>query len=95
MRDYMRSLDPKDASRVKGLMDKRKLVINTNSPFVSLVQKLDQIQPELTGDLVKQIYEMALLSQKEMDPAELKEFLERNARLLEKLTEKLIDAKQQ
>ncbi|MBS4167584.1 molecular chaperone HtpG [Parachlamydia sp. AcF125] len=94
IRDYMRNLDPKDASRVKGFMDKRKLVVNTNSPFVSLVQKLDQIQPELTGDLVKQIYEMALLSQKEMDPAELKEFLGRNTRLLEKLAEKLINTKQ-
>lgn len=93
MRDYMRSIDPKSISEAKAFMGKQKLVVNTNNPFVSILPKLDQIQPELTKDLVKQIYEMALLSQKEMDPADLKEFLGRNSRILEKLAEKIIEEK--
>jgi len=93
MRDYMRSIDPKGMGDAKGFMGKQKLILNTNNPFVSILQKLDHVQPELTEDLVKQIYEMALLSQREMNPADLKEFLGRNTRILEKLAEKILEAK--
>ena len=60
-------------------------VVNTNNPLMAIIQKLDAVDPELTKDLVKQAYELSLLSQREMSPAALNDFVVRNNRVLEKL----------
>ena len=85
MRDYLMQLDPKDALSKMGMMKAHTFVVNTNNPLMASIQKLESIDPELATDLVKQAYELSLLSQREMDPASLNEFVKRNNRVLEKL----------
>lgn len=86
MRDYLMHLDPKEAAGKMNMLQDLTFVVNTNNPLMAAIQKLDRIDPDLTKDLVKQAYELSLLSQREMSPAALNEFVQRNNRVLEKLT---------
>lgn len=85
MRDYLLQLDPKDVEGKMQAMSGHTFVVNTNNPLMAAVQKLDHIDPELSKDLVKETYELALLSQREMNPSALNEFVARSNRVLEKL----------
>lgn len=85
MRDYLMQLDPKDAANKMQAMGGQTFVVNTNHPLMAAIQKLDSIDPELSKDLVKETYELALLSQREMNPSALNEFVARSNRVLEKL----------
>jgi molecular chaperone HtpG len=85
MRDYMMHLDPKDAASKMHLLGNQTFVVNTNNPLMAAIQKLNTTHPELAQDMVKETYELALLSQREMDPAALNEFVLRSNRILEKL----------
>lgn len=85
MREYMQTLDPSQAASMKGMFDKRTFIVNTNNPLIAAVHKLDQSNPELAKDLVMEVYELSLLSQKEMDPSSLSAFVSRTNRILEKL----------
>ena len=85
LRDYMLHLDPSDVENKLHLTEKKTFVINTNSPVMSSIQKIDEIDPELAADLVKQAFELSLLSQREMDPSSLNEFIARSTRVLEKM----------
>ena len=66
-------------------------VVNTNNPLISVLPKIDKIDAELAADVVKEIYELALLSQREMDPAHLNDFIGRSNRILEKLVNRLTE----
>jgi len=85
MRDYMLQLDQKDGLDKMHLMKAHTFVVNTNNPLMEAIQKLDLVDPNLAKDLVQQTYELSLLSQREMDPKDLNEFVLRNNRVLEKL----------
>ncbi|MBA3816702.1 MAG: molecular chaperone HtpG [Parachlamydiaceae bacterium] len=85
MRDYLMQLDPKDAASKMHVMGGHTFVVNTNHPLMAAVQKLNRIDPELSKDLVKETYELALLSQREMNPSALNDFVARSNRVLEKL----------
>ena len=50
------------------------------------IHKFDQNKPELAKELTREVYELALLSQSEMDPHALHEFVNRSNRILEALT---------
>lgn len=89
MREYFMRLDP-DGHKEMGLFGKRTFVVNTNNVLVNSVQKLDLTNPELAKDLVKEIYELALLSQREMDPHALQEFVSRSNRVLESLAKEAL-----
>lgn len=81
MRDYFAIHQPEMQSMMPPL--KQKLVINTNSKLMSAIHSLkDQ---DLAKDLVTQVYDLALLSQKEMDPKSLNTFIGRTNSILEKL----------
>lgn len=84
MREYLSRLESEPGQMSQ--FEKRKFVINTNSPLMNDLQKLDRVDPALTADLVRQTYDLALLSQREMDPHALHEFVERSNRVMEKLT---------
>ena len=60
-------------------------VVNTNSKLMNKIQTLDSSDPELAQDLLLQVYELALLSQKEIDPRTLNTFIARSNKVLEKL----------
>jgi molecular chaperone HtpG len=85
MRDYLLQLDPKEGMDKMKLMRDHTFVVNTNNPLMAAIQKLDKVDADLTKDLVQQAYELSLLSQREMDPKDLNEFVQRNNRVLEKL----------
>lgn len=65
--------------------DKKKFVVNTNSKLINSLPELNAKDPELAKDLITQVYELSLLSQRELDPSKLSEFILRSNRVLEKL----------
>ncbi|MBS3904612.1 MAG: molecular chaperone HtpG [Simkania sp.] len=69
-----------------GLTSKRTLVLNTNNKLVSAIYHLKDKKPELAKEMSSHLYELSLLAQKELDPAALSGFIERNTRVLEQLT---------
>lgn len=85
LRDYMLHLDPKDIETTMNLIEKKVFIVNTNSPIMASIQKIDEVDPELAADLVNQTYELSLLSQREMDPGHLNDFISRSNRVLEKI----------
>ena len=85
MRDYFMRTNP-DKNETMDLFGKKTFIINTNNNLINSIQKLDQKNPELAKDLTKEIYELALLSQREMNAAAVHEFVERSNRILESLT---------
>jgi molecular chaperone HtpG len=86
MRDYLMRLDPKEREKEMSFFGKRTFVINTNNALIEAIRKLDRTKPELTKELIQEVYELALLSQKEMDPHALHEFINRSNHILETLT---------
>jgi molecular chaperone HtpG len=87
MRDYMLQLDPKDGLDKMNLLKAHTFIVNTNNPLMAAIQKLDLIDSNLAKDLVQQSYELSLLSQREMNPKDLNDFVLRNNRVLEKLAQ--------
>jgi molecular chaperone HtpG len=88
LRDYMRAVDP---SHQTHLMDKRTFVVNTNNPLIASIQKMNGKNPELAKDLVRQVLDLALLSQKEMDADSFSLFIQRSSRILEKLAGEAVE----
>lgn len=86
MRDYMLSMNPGNMEMGMMLMGKKTFVVNTNNPLIHSIQKLDQINPDLTRDIVKQLYDLALLSQRELDPKTLNDFIVLSNRVLEEFS---------
>lgn len=82
MREYLalsgQSLPP-------SLGEKRTFVVNTNSKLISSIYGLKNKDPELAKEMMTQVYELSLLSQKELEPEALSNFASRSSRLLEKL----------
>ncbi|HCJ84495.1 MAG TPA: hypothetical protein DHV41_03760, partial [Parachlamydiales bacterium] len=59
--------------------------VNTNSALVNAIFSLKEKDPTLAADLVHQLFDLSLLSQKESEPATLSAFLSRTVSLLERL----------
>lgn len=91
MRDYLMRLAPEDREKQLPLFDKHTFVVNTNNRLVESLRKLDQINPELAKEVTQEVYELALLSQREMNPHKLQEFVTRSHRILEALTTALLN----
>lgn len=60
-------------------------VVNTNSKLINSIYGLKDKDPDLAKNILQQVYELSLLSQKELDPAQLAQFIERSNANLEKL----------
>ena len=89
MREYMqRTMDSADTNGMMGMFGKRTFIVNTNNSLITAIHKLDATNPALAKDLVKEVYELALLSQKEMGPELLNAFVTRTSRILEQLIQK-------
>jgi molecular chaperone HtpG len=86
MRDYIMRLDPQERKQQGQLFAKQTFVINTNNSLIQGIYKLDQKNPDLAKELILEVYEIALLSQREMDPEMLHSFINRSNRILEALT---------
>ncbi|MBN4066938.1 molecular chaperone HtpG [Simkania negevensis] len=84
MRDYlaMREVRGGEASMFPA---KKTFVVNTNSPLIESVYALHTKDPELAKELIVEAYQLALLSQKEIQPHDLNALITRTHQLLEKL----------
>ncbi len=79
MRDYF-SLSNQEIP--DHLMGKQKLIVNTNNPLVSMIYDLKESNPKLAELLSKHIYDLALLSQKELKAEKLNDFINRSNEVL-------------
>lgn len=87
MRDYL-SLSGQEFPGDIG--DKRTFVVNTNNSLIQSMRKLGEKDPVLAKEMATQLYEMTLLSQKELEPEAFPHFLKRSSEVLEKLSKHAI-----
>ncbi len=64
---------------------KRTFVVNTNNPLVQSIYRLKEKDPALAKEMVHHLYELSLLSQRELEPAALPQFVARSNEILIKL----------
>lgn len=82
MRDYMRLHQGEfPASN----FEKHTFVINTNNKLIQSILSIAGKDASLAESLAKHVYELSLLSQREMKPEALKDFISRSSDVLEKL----------
>lgn len=89
MRDYF-ALSGQDLPSSMG--NKKTFVVNTNSPLIQSIQKLEKKDSALATSLVKQLYELSLLSQRELSSDDFSNFLKRSTDVLEKLTSAALES---
>jgi len=90
VRDYLRKIDSSAASAPHNGIGKHSFIVNTNSGLINSLQRLNNHDPDLTKDVVRELYQLSLLSQREIPAKELNEFIQRTTGVLEKLTNKVI-----
>ncbi len=90
MRDYFLRLDPSERLESMPLFEKKKFVVNTNNRLVNAIVVLRKKNEQLAKQLARQVYELALLSQREMDPHAIHEFVNRSTHLLEDLAQEAL-----
>ena len=83
LRDYM-NLTKQD---LVNFPTTKTFVINTNSNLINKAYKLKTKNPDLAKDLIKQIYNLSQISQKELPSSEISTFVSHSNKVLEKLTE--------
>ncbi|MEC7838877.1 MAG: molecular chaperone HtpG [Chlamydiota bacterium] len=89
MRDYMKMVNPNMEMGGADLFGKNTFVINTNNSLISSIMKLQSKDESLAKELINQVYDLSRLSQRELDPATLQDFVSKNTQILEKLSEKV------
>lgn len=80
LRDFMRMQAPNTPLPLKPTF-----ILNTASPLVESIYGLREKDPDLSQELVRTVYELSLLGQKEMDHEQLPSFIERSQKILAKL----------
>ncbi|MEX1012330.1 MAG: molecular chaperone HtpG [Waddliaceae bacterium] len=87
MRDYFISMGQEGGFEQ---IQKRTFVVNTNHPIMGALQKINERNPKLADDLVREIYDLSLLSQREMDKNALNAFVHRSHQVLGELVQELV-----
>ncbi len=82
LRDYMALTQGKS---MPDFPTKKTFVVNTNNKLIQAIARLNQKQPEIASSIAKGIYDLSLLSQREIEPAQLEQVVSRQMELLEKL----------
>ena len=82
LRDYMMRITPEEVAQK---LAKMTFVVNTNSPLVTTIFEIREKRPDLAKSMIRQVYDLALLSQKEMDVKSFQTFITRTSSLLEKM----------
>ena len=88
MRDSLAYHSRGSMKELHGLI-KPTFVVNTNNKLILAIQHVDKTDPELAKQMAREVYDLALLSQREMDPEGLAAFVTRSASVLEALALKL------
>ncbi|MBS0606228.1 MAG: hypothetical protein JSR57_04695, partial [Verrucomicrobia bacterium] len=58
---------------------------NTNNKLVQSIFAMKEQNPELANEMVHHLYELSLLSQKELEPSAISQFVSRSNKVLEHL----------
>lgn len=90
MRDYFAKMSPEEQGQQMNFFGKKKFIVNTNNPLIEAICQLDKQHASLAKELIQQVYELALLSQREMEPTTLNEFVTRSNHVLQELATQLI-----
>lgn len=61
------------------------LVVNTNHPLVNSLFRLKESHPEVAQNVAHHLYDLSLLSQKELDPEMVAKFISRSTTVLDQL----------
>lgn len=89
MRDYMRM------SQISGMnfmgASKVKFIVNTNNKLIQSLEKLNSKDSELAKEIVKELYDLAKLNQRELEAKEMNLFGAQTTKLFEKLISKVIN----
>ncbi|MEZ5315510.1 MAG: molecular chaperone HtpG [Chlamydiales bacterium] len=64
-------------------------VINTNSKLINAIHAVEKTDPDLAKEMAHEVYDLARLSQKEIDPEGLRKFIKRSNEVLERLVSKI------
>jgi len=86
MRDYMALTGQEIPSQMLG---KNTFVVNTNSKLINAIYGMQEKKPLLAKEMIAHVYELSLLSQKELETKQLSSFIERSSKILEEM---LLDA---
>lgn len=90
MRDYFMRLSPEEQKGQKHFFGKKTFIVNTNSALIEGIRKLGKTNRELAKEMLQEVYELSLLSQREMAPEALHDFVNRSNRILEALTQQVL-----
>ena len=85
-KEHMQRMGPELGGDQSFMFDNKTFIVNTNSPLLAAIQQLDIKHPELAKELTHAVYELALLSQRELQPDTLNAFIQRTNHMLESLT---------
>jgi molecular chaperone HtpG len=66
---------------------KRTFVVNTNNKLVQSIYQFKDKDPALAKEMIHHLYELSLLSQRELEPAALSRFVVRSNQILEKMAQ--------
>lgn len=67
---------------------KKTFVVNTNNPLIQSINTLQHTRPDLAKQMVQHLFDLSLLSQRQLEPDALLPFIERSTALLETLLTK-------
>ena len=87
LRDYMALTQGKSASPYQ---PKKTFIVNTNSKLIQTMAKLQDKQPDVAKEMAKGIYDLSLLSQREVDPGDIDRVISQQTQILEKLSALLL-----
>lgn len=87
LRDYLALTQGKKALEMSL---KKTFVVNTNHKLIQTIRRLKEKEPELAASLAKGLYDLSLLSQREVEPAELEQLVTRQTDVLEKIAALLV-----
>lgn len=86
-RDYLSLTQGKKGADLK---TKRTFIVNTNNKLIQAIAKLQQKQPEVASSIAQGVYDLSLLSQREVDASELEQVVNRQTEVLEKIASLLV-----
>jgi len=87
MRDYMAVTQGKTDFP---FLPKKTFIVNTNSKLVQAIAKLQEKEPAVAKEMAQGIYDLALLSQREVEPNDIDRVISKQTEILEKLASMLV-----
>ncbi len=83
LRDYMMLTQGKGAAMMQ---PKKTFIVNTNSKLIQTIVKLQGTQPAIAKEMAQGVFDLSLLSQREVESAEMDRVIAGQTQILEKLS---------